>query len=191
MEKKHLTADAFLADSWRLAAKVRASGWRPDVLIALWRGGAAVGVAVHEFLKASGWDVRHFPLKCKSYTGIGRNGEVEFTFGDETFGSLGRGERVLVVDDVFDSGRTAEAVKRRIEAVGAEMKIATVYWKRENNETSLSPDFFVADPGGEWLVFPHEIDGLDAGEIEEKDPALAALLAPFQQKTFASPTCNP
>ena len=114
-EKKYLSADEYLRDTWKLAAAVRKSGWKPDILIALWRGGAAVGVALHEYFKVSGWSVQHIPLKCASYTGIGQNpGGVEFTHGDLVFGLLRPGDRVLVVDDVFDTGKTARAVKERI-----------------------------------------------------------------------------
>ena len=54
MEKHYLSADDYLRDSWRLAAAVKASGWQPDILIALWRGGAPVGIALHEYFKVSG-----------------------------------------------------------------------------------------------------------------------------------------
>ncbi len=176
-KKKYLSANEFLHDSWRLAAGVRASGWKPDILIALWRGGAAVGVALHEFFKASGWNVQHIPLKCASYTGIGENaGEVVFTLGDEIFGLLRPGDRVLVVDDVFDTGKTAKAVKARIDAAGAEMRMACVYWKPEKNRTDLKPDYFVKDVGNDWIVFPHEIEGLTPEELREKDPVLADLM---------------
>ena len=175
--KKYLSADGYLRDVWKLSAAVRRSGWRPDVIIALWRGGAPVGVAMHEFLKVSGWEVKHIPLKCSSYVSIGENaGGVQFTFGEPVFGMLREGDRVLVVDDVFDTGKTVEAVKEKIDAVGAEMKSACVYWKSVNNLTGLKPDFYVADTGGEWLVFPHEIDGLSPAEMAVKDPFLAELL---------------
>ena len=177
-DKRYLSANEYLADVWRLAASVRGSGWRPDILIALWRGGAPVGVAVHEFLRVSGWPVRHLPLKCASYAGIGEStGEVSFTCGEVVFGMLRAGDRVLVVDDVFDTGRTAAAVKARVEATGAEMRMACVYWKPEKNVTALRPDYFVCDVGLDWLVFPHEIEGLSPAELEAKDPALARLLA--------------
>lgn len=175
--KTYLSANEFLHDSWRLAAAVRNSGWRPEVLIALWRGGASVGVSLHEFFKVSGWDVRHIPLKCASYTGIGENaGEVVFTLGEEIFGMLRPGDKVLVVDDVFDTGKTAKAVKARIDAAGAEMRMACVYWKPEKNKTDMKPDYFVKDVGLDWIVFPHEIEGLTKEEIAEKDPGLAALI---------------
>lgn len=176
--KHYLSANAYLADVWRLAAAVRKDGWRPDIMIALWRGGAPVGVAVHEFFRTTGWDVQHLPLKCASYTAVGENaGEVVFTHADIVFGMLREGDRVLVVDDVFDTGKTAAAVKARLDAIGAEMRMACVYWKPAKNTTDLAPDWFTRDVGAEWIVFPHEIDGLSANEIAEKDPALADLLS--------------
>jgi hypoxanthine phosphoribosyltransferase len=96
---------------------------------------------------------------------------------------LRAGQRVLVVDDVFDTGKTAQAVKARLDAAGVEMRLACVYWKPAKNVTSLRPDYFARDVGTEWLVFPHEIEGLSADELAEKDPLLADLLraAPLSQ----------
>ena len=176
-DRHYLSADDYLRDVWRLAAAVRKSGWRPDVLVALWRGGAPVGVAVHEFLKVAGWNVRHVPVKCASYTGIGENaGAVSFTCAESVFDALRPGEKVLVVDDVFDTGKTAAAVRKRLDAVGVEMRMACVYWKPQKNQTALTPDYFVRDVGLDWLVFPHEIEGLSPDEIRAKDPLLAELL---------------
>ena len=44
------------------------------------------------------------------------------------------------------------------------------------NRTALKPDFFAKDIGDDWIVFPHEIDGLAAAEVREKSPLLADLL---------------
>lgn len=178
MNNKHyLSANDFLHDSWRLAAAIRKSDWKPDALIALWRGGTPPGIAIHEFLRVSGWDIRHIPIKCASYTGIGENeGEVEFTCAEPVFARIRKGDRVLVVDDVFDTGKTAAAVKARMDAIGAEMRMACVYWKPDKNQTTLEPDYFTRDVGTEWIVFPHEIEGLTKDEIRMKDPLLAELL---------------
>jgi len=176
-DKRYLSANEFLHDSWKLAAAIRRSGWKPDILIALWRGGAPVGVAVHEYLKVTGWNVDHVPLKCASYTGIGENaGEVVFTHAEAVFGELEKGMRVLVVDDVFDTGKSAAAVTARLGPIGVDLRLACVYWKPAKNQTDLRPDYFTKDVGTEWLVFPHEIEGLTEAEIAEKDPALAALI---------------
>ena len=177
MDKHYLSADEYTRDMWRLAATIKDSGWKPDFLVGLWRGGAPVAITVHEFFRATGWDVKHIPLKCASYTGIGENaGEVTFTLGDEIFGFLRKGDKVLVIDDVFDTGKTAKAVKARIDATGAEMRMACVYWKPEKNKTNLKPDYYVKNVGNDWIVFPHEIEGLTPAEREEKDPVLAALM---------------
>ena len=176
-DKHYLSANEYLRDTWRLAAAVKASGWKPDILIALWRGGAPVGIAMHEYFKVTGWPMQHLPLKCASYDGIGSNpGGVEFTHGDIVFGMLRKGDRVLIVDDVFDTGKTAAAVKARIDAVGAEMRMACVYWKPQKNVTTLKPDYYVRDVGLDWIVFPHEIEGLTKDEIAVKDPMLAELM---------------
>jgi len=177
VEKHYLSANAYLQDIWKMAAKIRKSGWKPDFLVGLWRGGAPVAISVHEFFKASGWDVKHVPLKCASYTGIGQNeGQVVFTHGEIIFGMFRKGDKVLFIDDVFDTGKTAAAVKAKMDEIGVEMKLACVYWKPEKNHTSLQPDFFEKDVGNDWIVFPHEIEGLSPEEIREKDPLLSELL---------------
>ena len=56
------------------------------------------------------------------------------------------------------------------------MRLACVYWKPEKNITNLKPDYFVKDVGLDWIVFPHEIEGLTKEEIAVKDPLLSSLL---------------
>ena len=179
MKKLYLDASEYQRDIWRLAAAVRKSSWKPDYLVGMWRGGTPPAIAVHEFLKVTGWtDVRHAPLKCASYDGIGKNdGVVSFFCGEAIFGKFRPGDKVLFVDDVFDTGKTAVAVATRMAETGAEHRLACVYWKPEKNRTALKPDYFVRDVGGDWLVFPHEIDGLSPVELGEKDPLLADLVS--------------
>ena len=175
--KRYLEPAEYLHDQWRLAAAVRASGWRPDILVGLWRGGTPAAIAVHEFLAYSGWKTRHFPLKTASYTGIGENGgEVEFFLWDEVSPLFAKGCRVLFVDDIFDTGKTAAALRGRMAATGAEMRLGCVYRKAGCNTTGFEPDYVAKDIGPEWLVFPHEMEGLTDGEIREKDALLAELL---------------
>ena len=177
VKKHYLTANEYQRDIWRLAAKIRNSGWKPDFLVGLWRGGAPVAISLHEFFKVTGWEVKHLPLKCASYTAIGQNeGKVVFTLGDEIFGMFRAGDKVLFVDDVFDTGKTAQAVHDRMLSVGADSRIACVYWKPAKNQTSLTPDFIAKDIGGDWIVFPHEIEGLSPAEVREKDALLADLM---------------
>ncbi len=187
--KRYLTANEYLRDSWRLAERIFASGWRPDVMIALWRGGAPVGVAVHEYLKARGWDIEHEVIKCSSYEGIGKRGKVVVVNScscrkdensilplqlDTTT------KKILFIDDVFDTGKTWEAILNLQPSTfnlqpQPSLKLATVYWKKPCNLTKLRPDYCVHEVGDDWLVFPHEIVGLSDEEVAEKDPLLGRL----------------
>ena len=174
--KVYVDAREYLRDSWRLAKAVLDSGWRPDVLLALWRGGAGIGVSVHEFFKVKGLSPLHMPVKCYSYTGIDeKSAEVRFEHADSVFAKLSRGDKVLVVDDVFDSGRTAAAVRAKLESLGCDMRMACVYWKPSRNETPFEPDYHVRKVE-DWIVFPHEIEGLTEDEVAAKDAVLAELL---------------
>ena len=135
-----------------------------------------MGAAVHEFLKVNGLSLRHMPVKCASYTGIGESqSEVVFSHAEDVFASLAPGTKVLVIDDVFDTGRTAAAIHARMADIGCDMRFACVYWKPEKNVTSFTPDFFVKKLN-QWIVYPHEIEGLTPEEVVVKDPVLAELL---------------
>ena len=181
-DKIYVSANDYLRDSFRLARMVLDSGWLPDDLIALWRGGAPVGVSVHEFLYYHGLRPRHRVLKCESYTGIqSRRHEVAFENADEIFSSIVPGSRVLVIDDVFDTGHTARAVFDRIAPARADVRLATVYWKPNENQTAFKPDYHVRETD-EWIVFPHELDGLTADEVKVKDPVVFELLSPSCRK---------
>ena len=182
MDKIYISANDYVRDSFRLARMILDSGWLPDDLIALWRGGAPVGVAVHEFLHYHGLRPRHRALKCQSYTGIQTHSHnVVFENSDEIFKSVVHGSRVLVVDDVLDTGNTARAVLERLSPFKADVRIATVYWKPNQNQTDLKPDFYVRETN-EWIVFPHELDGLTPEEVKQKDPVIYDLLVPSKQK---------
>ena len=176
-KKHYLSANEYLSDIWSLAAKIRTSGWKPDFLVGLWRGGAPVAISVHEFFKVTKWDVKHIPLKCASYTGIGQNeGKVIFTHGEMIFGMFRKGDKVLFIDDVFDTGKTAVAVRDEMRKLGVEMRFGCVYWKPAKNRTDMTPDYIARDIGSDWIVFPHEIEGLALEEIVEKDASLAEMI---------------
>ena len=76
--KVYLSADKLLLDSFRLAGRVFASGFAPTVIIAIWRGGAPIGIAVQEFLAYCGIETDHIAIRTSSYgPGIDER-QVEF-----------------------------------------------------------------------------------------------------------------
>ena len=56
-----------------------------------------------------------------------------------------------------------------------QIKIATPYFKPSNNKTKRIPDFYLHKTD-QWLVFPHELEGLTKEEIKENKPQLAKLI---------------
>jgi hypoxanthine phosphoribosyltransferase len=64
------------------------------------------------------------------------------------------GKKILVVDDVWDSGRTILAVKARIEAVEGRPSLAVLHFKPARSQfPGVRPDFF-GEERNEWLVYP-------------------------------------
>ncbi len=173
--KIYLSADQFQRDCTRLAKKVfDDTAWQPELILALWRGGAQPGVILSEVFTYLGRPTPHTIVKCSSYTGIGAREEtVTFEHAEAVFRSIPAGKRVLVVDDVFDTGKTAEAVHHCL--AHTDMRMATVYWKPKASLVKVTPDYTIHETDA-WIVFPHELDGLTTDELQHKDAELANIL---------------
>lgn len=175
MQKRYLDANGLLRDSWELARRVLASGWRPTHLAGLWRGGAPVAVAVQEWLAFHGVDTDHGAVRTRSYTGLGEQAATVAVDGLETLvAGLRADSRLLLVDDIFDSGRSLQAVVEALrERCGAnmprEIRSATVYYHPHHHAVGRGPDYHVHETDC-WLVFPHELSGLNAAELAKSKP---------------------
>ena len=184
VKKIWLTADDLLGDSFRLARAVLESGFRPTHLVGIWRGGAPIGIAVQEFFDVHGVECDHIAIRTASYTGIDQQSKTVKVYAlGYLIDTLNADDRLLVIDDVFDSGRSIEAVLTELRArcranMPADIRIATVCYKPARNQTELKPDYFIHE-SNEWLVFPHEIDGLTSAEIRAHKPAADVILAPI------------
>jgi hypoxanthine phosphoribosyltransferase len=89
-------------------------------------------------------------------------------------------DRVLIVDDVFDTGNTIVAVieELRLRARGntpEDIRVAVPWFKPSRNETNIVPDYYVRETA-EWLVFPHELDALTPEELRESRPEIARIV---------------
>jgi hypoxanthine phosphoribosyltransferase len=111
-DKLYLTADGLLEDSYKLAAKVLLSGFRPTFMIAVWRGGVPIGIAVQEFLSYHGIETDNIAIRTSAYTsGIDeQHREVKVHGLSYLVKNVQHHDRLLIVDDVFDSGRSVEAI---------------------------------------------------------------------------------
>ena len=63
IEKIYITPSALFKDSCRLAASVLESGFRPNYLLARWRGGTPVGITIQEILAYYGVITDHIAIR--------------------------------------------------------------------------------------------------------------------------------
>ena len=116
MERKFIEANDLLLDSFQLAVKVFRSGFKPDFLVGLWRGGSAVGIAVQEGLDHFGISTDHIGIRT-SYSGqADYTNMIDKADGIRVHGleylleNLCNEHSLLIVDDVYSSGSSVNAV---------------------------------------------------------------------------------
>ena len=173
--KEFLSADDLVRHAFTLADRIYRSGYQPDALLVIWRGGTPVGIVIHEYLKFKGIDTYHGVLKAESYTGIEQRREPRIMHLEPLMDDIPPGSKILLVDDIFDSGSTIQKVCEALASRQAEVKVATLFYKEDNNVTDFAPDFYLRKTD-RWVVFPHELMGLSVEEIQEKDGYIAELI---------------
>ena len=180
VKKKFLSSQQLLDISFELAIQIYNSGFKPDYIAGVWRGGTPVGIAVHELLEYLGVTSNHIPIKTSSYTGIAQRSKTVEVHGLHYIVDNIRAENtLLIVDDVYDTGLSIQQVINDITLAckdnTPQIKIATPYFKPDYNQTDRTPDYYI-EATHEWLVFPHELEGLSKEEIINNKPALAEML---------------
>lgn len=181
MDKHFITAESLLRDSFVLARQIFDSGFRPDFIVGVWRGGAPVGIAVQEFLEFKGLSSDHIAIRTSSYTGINQQDKQVRVHGLQyVIDNADSEHRLLIVDDVFDSGRSIRAILEELSIkcrrnLPETIRIACPWYKPTKNITSLTPDYYVHETD-QWLVFPHELNGLTKEEIQRGKPEMADLI---------------
>jgi len=89
-------------------------------------------------------------------------------------------DRLLIVDDVFDTGRSVEAIinilteKMRLNTP-EDIRIAVPYYKPTRNQIEREPDYVVHETA-DWLKYPHSLEGLSVAEMQEKRPEIYEIL---------------
>ncbi|MBO1271853.1 MULTISPECIES: phosphoribosyltransferase [Shewanella] len=174
IEKRYITAQELLEDSFRLAAQVYNSGFRPQFIVGIWRGGAPIGIAVQEYFDFKKVETDHIAVRTSSYYGIGndkQSKEIKVHGLHYIVENAGADDRLLIVDDVFDSGRSVFALKEKLSQMmrlnlPRDIRIACPYYKPKNTMVPMKPDYYIHS-SDEWLVFPHEVSGLTPEELSE------------------------
>lgn len=180
-EKIYLDAQQLLEDSFKLAANVYRSGFRPSFIVAIWRGGAPMGIAVQELLAYRGIESDHIAIRTASYQNIDHQAsEIRIFSLSYLVKKMSAEDRLLIVDDVFDTGRSIEAVLDRLKVllrrnIPNDIRLAVPYYKPSRNQTGRVPDYYLHETDA-WIKFPHSLEGLTDAEVEQNRPELHKIL---------------
>lgn len=181
-EKVYLDAQELLEDSFKLGAKVLNDGFKPNYIIAIWRGGTPIGVAVQEFMAYYGIKSDHIAIRTSSYDkGIdGRSREVVIHGMNYLIKNITHEDNLLIVDDVFDTGLTIAAVIENLKTkcrlnTPHDIRVAVPYFKPTRNKTDMVPDYYLHETT-DWLKYPHSLEGLSHAEIAKHRPELYQII---------------
>ncbi|MBV1907468.1 MAG: hypothetical protein KUG75_15455 [Pseudomonadales bacterium] len=190
MDKHFVDAEDLILDSYRLGAQIFKSGFRPDFIIGLWRGGSAVGIAVQECLQHLGVETDHIAART-SYTGMAsyrsmiRNAsEIRVHGLQYPVDCLSADKKLLIVDDVYSTGLNVKAVidelarKTRLN-MPKDIRVAATWCKPNSLKTGRPIDFCIHETN-QWLVLPYELSGLTQQEIRTHRPEIAPIIEATQ-----------
>lgn len=128
-----------------LARKVRKSKYRFDVIVAIGRGGWVPGRYLADYL---GNILALAHMKVEHYVGIAKTTKVRIT---EPVSANVKGKRVLLVDDVPDTGDSIAAAEKYLRKKGAkEIRLATLHYKPWS---ILRPEYYVRKTRS-WVIYP-------------------------------------
>ena len=182
--KHYIDTQQLLEDSFRLAANVYRSGFRPSFIVAVWRGGSPMGIAMQELLAYRGINSDHITVRTSSYREIDqRESTVQVFSMNYLVRKLSANDRLLIVDDVYDTGKSIEAIIRALAEktrrnLPGDIRVAVPYYKPARNQTDRVPDYYLHETD-QWLKFPHSLEGLSMQEVKENRPELANIISEY------------
>jgi len=183
MSKEFLPYNLVRNDALKLAKRIFDDGFMPDIIYVPLRGGAYMGNVFSEFFKLVNTKDRpvfYAAVVARSYTDIHQSGRVRidgWTYNPEYLRS---GDKVLFVDDIFDTGRTLNHLVECILDKGLpreDVKIAVHDYKiaKYREQLPITPDYWwrqmvVEKPEDDtWIHYlSHELEGLTDAEIQEQ-----------------------
>jgi hypoxanthine phosphoribosyltransferase len=185
MEKQFIQEEDLLLDAYRLGVKIHASGFRPTFIVAIWRGGTSVGIAVQECLQHLGVETDHISIRTSyrgmtSYKQMLENAASIRVHGTRyLLENFDADDGLLIVDDVYSSGLSVKAVIDRLSYrtkrnMPRDVRVAVPWYKPAQNRTDRVPDYYLHETD-DWLVLPWELNGLTRAEIDRHKPFLSPI----------------
>lgn len=127
---------------------------RFDVILIITRGGIIPGGIMAEAL-----DISDVLIAAVEFPKDPKLEQLAWpTFLQFPSDTLLRGRRVLIVDDVWDSGRTINTVRGRVQAAGGDIKTCVLHYKPKYSRfREREPDIYGAITD-RWIIYPWEVD---------------------------------
>ncbi|MEM2419380.1 MAG: phosphoribosyltransferase [Candidatus Bathyarchaeia archaeon] len=132
----------------QIADKIHRDNFKPDIIVGVSRGGWPPARVLSDLLE----NPNLANVKAEFYVGVAETkGEPTLT---QPVSVRVSGKKVLVVDEVADTGKSLQLIKEHLEAEGAsEVRIATLYLKPWS---IVKPDYYAKETS-HWIVFPWEV----------------------------------
>lgn len=131
-----------------LAHKIRKNGFKPDIIVGVSRGGWPPARVLSDLMG----NANLANVRAEFYLGVAET-KTEPVLTQPVSTEVA-GKKVLIVDEIADTGQSLKLVKEHITEKGAaEVKIATVYYKPWS---IVKPDYYEKETS-RWVVFPWEI----------------------------------
>ena len=202
MIKEFLEYDTVRNNALKLANKIYKDGFIPDVIYCSLRGGAYMANIISEYFKIIAKVNKFHPVLyagvvARSYSDVAQHTKVfidGWTYPPE---NLRPGDKILLVDDIFDSGRTINClVETLMNSRGMpreDIKVVVHDYKHfnyDNEQLPIQPDYYCrkfeinSPEENRWIHYmSHELVGLSKKELEEyyfkDDPELIDVLSPY------------
>lgn len=183
MRKEFLPYDKVRNNALKLAHKIHKDDFIPDVIYVSLRGGAYMANVISEYFKIARKDFRpvlYAAVVARSYSDIRQRDRVMvdgWTYSPE---HLRPGDKILLVDDIFDSGKTINYLVEVLLEKGIPRKDIKVavhdykYFTYYEEQLPIQPDYFcrkftITKPEEDlWIHYmSHELIGLSQQELEE------------------------
>lgn len=186
IDKLFIQEHDLLLDGYRLGKQIVDSGFEPDFMVGIWRGGSSVGIVVQECLQYFGIETDHISIRTSyrgpaTYQSVIDNAESIRVHGLQyLFETMNADDRFLIVDDVYSSGLNVNAVLNRMtdkmrRNMPRDVRIAVPWYKPARNRTGRVPDYYLHETD-RWLVLPYELNGLTVEEIYQYKTGLGPIL---------------
>lgn len=130
-----------------LASKIRKADFKPDIIVGISRGGWPPARIMSDLLE----NPEIANVKAEFYLGVAKT-KSEPVISQPVSVSV-HGKKILIVDDVADTGKSLRLVRSHLQTQGATaVKIATIYYKPWS---VVAPDWYERKTS-HWVIFPWE-----------------------------------